>query len=108
MSDISRLRVRLAGYGRVLLGYSGGVDSALLAVVGREALGRDDFLAVIGRSPSYPEAQYRTALDVAHRFDVPLLELATGEMDDPRYLANPVNRCYFCKTELWTRLGDEA
>jgi pyridinium-3,5-biscarboxylic acid mononucleotide sulfurtransferase len=108
MSDIPRLRLRLAGYGRVLLGYSGGVDSALLAVVGREALGRDDFLAVIGRSPSYPEAQYRTALDVAHRFDVPLLELATGEMDDPRYLANPVNRCYFCKMELWTRLGDEA
>jgi pyridinium-3,5-biscarboxylic acid mononucleotide sulfurtransferase len=108
MFDIAPLRVHLAGYGRVLLGYSGGVDSALLAVVGREALGRDRFLAVIGRSPSYPEAQYRTALDVARRFDVPLLELATGEMDDPRYLANPVNRCYFCKSELWTRLGDEA
>lgn len=92
----------------MVLGYSGGVDSALLAVVAREALGRERFLAVIGRSASYPEAQYRTALDLARRFDVPLLEVETRELDDPAYLANPTNRCYFCKSELWTRLGAVA
>lgn len=105
MSDLDALRQYLLGCGRVLLGYSGGVDSALLAVVGREALGPDRFLAVIGRSPSYPEAQWRAALELARRFDVPLCELATTELDDPRYLANAPDRCYFCKSELWGRLG---
>jgi pyridinium-3,5-biscarboxylic acid mononucleotide sulfurtransferase len=105
MSDLDALRQYLLGCGRVLLGYSGGVDSALLAVVGREALGPNRFLAVIGRSPSYPEAQWRAALELARRFDVPLCELATTELDDPRYLANAPDRCYFCKSELWGRLG---
>lgn len=108
MSDLSTLETHLAGMGRVLLGYSGGVDSALLAVAGRRALGAERFLAVIGRSASYPAEQYRTALDVARRFDVPLRELETHEMEDPRYLANPVDRCYFCKHELWSRLGGLA
>jgi len=98
------LESHLATLGRVLLGYSGGVDSALLAVSARRVLGHEGFLAVIGRSPSYPEAQYRTALELADRFDLPLLELATEELDDPSYRANPANRCYFCKRELWTRL----
>ncbi len=108
MTDVSALARHLAGLGRVVLGYSGGVDSALLAVVGRRALGPGRLLAVIGRSPSYPETQYRTALALAARFDVPLLELATGELEDPRYRANPVNRCYYCKHELWARLGEVA
>jgi PP-loop superfamily ATP-utilizing enzyme len=54
MTDLDVLRRHLLGYGRVLLGYSGGVDSALLAVAGRQALGPERFLAVIGRSASYP------------------------------------------------------
>ena len=108
MSPLDHLRGHLAALGRVLLGYSGGVDSALLAVAGRQALGPDRFLAVVGRSASYPEAQYRGALDVAARFDVPVLEVETHELEDERYLANPVNRCYFCKSELWTRLGAVA
>ncbi|HEU4699528.1 MAG TPA: ATP-dependent sacrificial sulfur transferase LarE [Gemmatimonadales bacterium] len=106
--ELQALEAHLAGMGRVLLGYSGGVDSALLAVAGRRALGPGRFLAVIGRSASYPEVQYQTALDVARRFDVPLLEVGTREMEDPNYLANPTNRCYFCKSELWTRLGEVA
>ena len=108
MLPIDALRAHLATLGRVLLGYSGGVDSALLAVAGRQALGREHFLAVIGRSASYPEAQYSVALDLAARFDVPVLEVDTHELEDERYLANPVNRCYFCKSELWTRLGAVA
>jgi uncharacterized protein len=108
MTDLDHLRRHLLGYGRVLLGYSGGVDSALLAVVGGQTLGPDRFLAVVGRSASYPEAQWRTAVELAVRFDVPLLEVETGELADPRYLANPTDRCYFCKTELWSRLGEVA
>ncbi|HUR95575.1 MAG TPA: ATP-dependent sacrificial sulfur transferase LarE [Gemmatimonadales bacterium] len=104
MSDLDLLRRHLLECGRVLLGYSGGVDSALLAVVARQTLGPERFLAVIGRSASYPEAQWRNALELARRFDVPVVEIDTGELSDPRYLGNPTNRCYFCKSELWSRL----
>jgi uncharacterized protein len=106
MTDLERLQQHLRGLGKVLLGYSGGVDSALLAVVGCRTLGPERFLAVIGRSPSYPEVQWRTAVDLAARFKVPLLELDTYELEDPRYLRNATDRCYFCKSELWHRLGE--
>jgi uncharacterized protein len=108
MADLELLRWHLQSLGRVLLGYSGGVDSALLAVVARQTLGRERFLAVIGRSASYPQVQWRRAVDLAERFDVPLLEVVTQELADPRYLANPTNRCFFCKSELWSRLGEIA
>jgi uncharacterized protein len=104
MSHLPALESHLTTLGRVLLGYSGGVDSALLAVTARRTLGPERFLAVIGRSASYPEAQHAVALELAGRFDLPLLELATDELDDPAYRANPVDRCYFCKRELWNRL----
>jgi pyridinium-3,5-biscarboxylic acid mononucleotide sulfurtransferase len=105
MPSLAVLEEHLAGFSSVLLGYSGGVDSGLLAVIGRRALGPTRFLAVIGKSPSYPVAQGQAAVDLALRFDIPLLELDTRELDDPRYVANTPDRCYFCKTELWTRLG---
>jgi len=108
MSRLPALEEHLAGLGRILLGYSGGVDSALLAVAARRALGPRRFLAVIGRSDSYPAAQYRSAIDVARCFEVPVLEVGTEEMDDPGYLANSTNRCFFCKAELWRRLGQVA
>ena len=98
------LRALVRSYPSVLLGYSGGVDSAFLAVVLRQELGRDRMLAVIGRSPSYPEAQWRTARAVTERFDIPLLEIDTHELEDANYLANPTNRCFYCKQELWGRL----
>jgi pyridinium-3,5-biscarboxylic acid mononucleotide sulfurtransferase len=108
MSDLDALRCYLRDLGKVCLGYSGGVDSALLAVVGRQALGPEAFVAVIGRSASYPEVQHRSAVALARRFDVPLLEVDTAELADPGYLANSTNRCYFCKSELWGRLGEVA
>lgn len=108
MRSAEELERHLRGLGRVLLGYSGGVDSALLAVVGTRALGPARFLAVIGRSASYPERQWRAALDVAGAFQVPTAALNTHELDDPRYVANAPDRCYFCKAELWTRLGSLA
>jgi pyridinium-3,5-biscarboxylic acid mononucleotide sulfurtransferase len=98
------LRALIREFPSVLLGYSGGVDSALLAVVLRQELGKERMLAVIGRSASYPDAQWQVARQVTAQFDIPLLEIATHELEDPNYLANPSNRCFYCKTELWTRL----
>jgi uncharacterized protein len=91
-------------HGSAVVGFSGGVDSAYLACVALETLGRDRVLAVIGRSPSYPVEQWETARRVADRFAIPVREIDTAELSDPRYAANPSNRCFFCKSELWSRL----
>jgi pyridinium-3,5-biscarboxylic acid mononucleotide sulfurtransferase len=89
---------------RIAIGFSGGVDSAYLACVAVDAVGAENVLAIIGKSASYPAAQWAAAREVADRFGIPVLEVDTHEMDDPRYAANPANRCYFCKTELWSLL----
>jgi len=102
------LREWLAAQGSALLGFSGGVDSAYLACLGVETLGPQRFLAVIGISASYPAEQWEIARSVAALFDIPVREIATDELSDPSYAANPVNRCYFCKSELWSRLAPIA
>ena len=107
-SHLAELRRIVGELPSALLGYSGGVDSALLAVVLRQELGVERMLAAIGRSASYPAVQWEQARGLAARFDIPMVEVATHELDDPRYLANPTNRCFFCKSELWLRLGSLA
>lgn len=92
----------------VLVGYSGGVDSTYLAVVARQVLGRDRVLAVLGRSASVPAEQSDLAVRIAGERDINILVTETGEVDDPRYAANPVNRCYFCKSVLWATLAPLA
>jgi uncharacterized protein len=98
-----RLVEWLRARGSALLGFSGGVDSAYLASVAQEALG-ERLLAVIGRSASYPEEQWRVARDVAAHIGLRIVEVDTDELADERYAANPTNRCYFCKGELWNKL----
>ena len=104
MPELQQLHAHLTSLGRVVLGYSGGVDSAVLAVVSATVLGPERFLAVMGRSASYPEVQADTAHELARQFNIPLREIDTYELSDPRYLSNPTNRCYYCKSELWSRL----
>lgn len=100
----SSLRDWFRARGRVLIGFSGGVDSAYLAVIARQALGRDHVLAVLGRSASVAAGQWETARAVARAHDVILREVDTDELANPSYVANPSNRCYFCKQTLWTHL----
>src|SRR2546427_4996804 len=65
-------------------------------------------MAAIGRSASYPLAQWEAARALVRRFDIPLVQIETRELEDPNYVANPTNRCFYCKTELWGRLVPEA
>ena len=96
-----RLRALLQSYGSCLVAYSGGVDSALLALVGHQVLGEKS-LAAIADTPSLPRRELQDALDVAARFQFPVRVVRTREFENTQYLANPANRCYFCKHELFT------
>jgi uncharacterized protein len=107
-AKLDRLRSLLHDAGSVCIGYSGGVDSTFLAVSAVRTLGAERVLAVTGLSAAVPAVQREMARRCAREFSVPHLEIDTDELDDPRYAANPSNRCYFCKTELWGRLAAVA
>lgn len=102
------LRDIVAGLDSVVMGLSGGVDSSLLASVCRDVLGRDRSLAVIARSPSLPTGELDAALAVAKAIDIEVQVVDTEEVADRRYAANPRNRCYFCRDELFNRLSKVA
>lgn len=106
-TKLDRLRGLLRGYGSCLVAYSGGVDSVFLAKVAHDVLG-ERALAVIADSPSLPRRELREAVEVAGQFGLPLRVVRTGEFQDGRYLANPTDRCYFCKHALFTELGPLA
>lgn len=89
--------------GSVLVAYSGGVDSTYLAVAAHDVLG-EKALAVTAISPSVPPADIEEAMELARRFGFRHRVIHTQEMEDPNYVANSPRRCYFCKTELYTKL----
>ena len=100
---LDQLRALLRSYGSCLVAYSGGVDSVFLARVAHEELG-DRALAAIADSPSLPRRELAEALALAHEFEFPVRVIHTAEFENPDYLANPGNRCYFCKHELFEEL----
>lgn len=107
MNKLEELQKILASYGSCLVAYSGGVDSVFLAFVAHQVLGEKS-LAVLADSPSLPRRELDEAVAVAGQFSIPLRIVRTEEFDNPAYLSNPNNRCYFCKHELFSHLSPLA
>jgi uncharacterized protein len=94
---------RLRGAGRLIVAFSGGVDSSYLAYAGHQALG-GDCLAVTAVSPSYPASHRDMAEKIVRDFGIPHRFVDTHEMESEAYLQNAPDRCYHCKSELFERL----
>ena len=91
----------------VAVAYSGGVDSALVLAVAHSVL-NDNTLAVTGRSASLAQRELEAAMDFAEKLGVEHCVIDTEEVASPNYAANPVNRCYYCKSELYSQLQKVA
>jgi uncharacterized protein len=101
---LEALRHQLRAYSPLLVAYSGGVDSAYLLAEARSVLGRECVLGVIADSASLPRKALAAALDLAGKIDARIEVVQTTELANPSYASNPVNRCYFCKAELFSQL----
>ncbi|HOV90552.1 MAG TPA: ATP-dependent sacrificial sulfur transferase LarE [Syntrophorhabdaceae bacterium] len=97
---------------RVIVAYSGGVDSTFLLKVCTDTLGSKNIMAFIRTSPTYPESEIHEAKNLAGIMGVPYVVAGAGEMEDPNFLSNPKDRCYYCKTHLfevvWKCAGKEG
>ncbi len=103
-----RLRALVKGYGRVAVGFSGGVDSTLLLRVAVEVLGAANVLPVIADTPSLPRSEFAEALRLAEGMGVACTVINPDELSDPNYAANPADRCYYCKRHLFGRIAETA
>ncbi|OQA46551.1 MAG: hypothetical protein BWY52_00703 [Chloroflexi bacterium ADurb.Bin325] len=101
---MQNLHALFRSLGRVAVAYSGGVDSAFLLKAAHDALGSENVLALTAVSASMPAYVRAAAEELARQIGAPLMWIESHEDQDERYLANPANRCYFCKTNVYDEL----
>jgi uncharacterized protein len=104
-SKNAQLQAELGKLGRLLVAYSGGVDSAYLAWAAHQALG-ENMLVIIADSPSLSRTQLADAVAFAQEQSIPLEVITTAELDRPEYVRNDAQRCFFCKDELFTLMEE--
>ena len=107
LSKYEKLKNLLGEMGKVLVAFSGGVDSSFLLKVAVDVLG-ENVLAVIASSETYPEKERDEAVKLAKRLNVRYEVIQTKELENPDFAHNPPERCYFCKMELFSKLKDIA
>ncbi len=108
LQEYERLKSIVRDLGRVVVCYSGGVDSTLLLRAALDALGKERILALIARSETYPEREIEDAVAFARSVDVPYKVVETDEMGDDCFLSNTSERCYYCKRHLFDRAREIA
>src|SRR5215813_5195010 len=103
-----QLKLVIAGFDSALIAFSGGIDSTLVTKVALDVLGAERVLAAIAVSSSLGEEEERLALNTLIEIGLPYIKIETKEVEDSRYAANPINRCYFCKEHVYSALVSAA
>jgi uncharacterized protein len=105
---LKALKKKIVAMKKVLIAYSGGVDSTFLLKICVDVLGRENVLAVTAVSPTYQKEEVEEAKRIASEMGVKHMIIHTNEMNDDAFTSNPLHRCYFCKKELFSRLREIA
>jgi len=101
---VERCRAMIRPFRSVVVAFSAGLDSTFLLALAVETLGAENVIAAMGISPSFARRERQAGQDLARRIGAELVEIETGELADPNYSANPPDRCFYCKRDLFTRL----
>lgn len=101
---IKKLTRILKGYKRVLVAFSGGVDSTYLVVMAKKILGKENVRAVIAKSPTYPKRELQFAKKILKRYQIPYQVISSQEVTNQKFRANTYRRCFYCKNELLKKI----
>ena len=103
-NKVQKLKKTLKNMKKIVLAFSGGVDSAFLLKIALDTLGKDNVLAIIAKSDLFPKREYDHAKELARKLAANFITIYTKEAENKTFLKNPIKRCYYCKKELYGQL----